>query len=141
MCIRDRFGDNPKLGRTISNLRVHQKEETKDTWARLNVLKNRGGMLAEPLFLYRKAYHTFIPVAQGYTGLQKYIEIATVSSEVEQAQKEVAVTAEVEAPPYIYVTSEEQLNNLLVMKQSPILAIDTETTGLDPRLDKVRLIQ
>lgn len=137
----EQFSNDPKLGRTIRNLRAHQKEETKDTWARLNVLKNRGGMLAEPLFLYRKAHHTFIPVAEGYTGLQKYIEITTTSSEVEQAQKEVAVTVEAEASSYVYVTAEEHLNNLLVMKQSPILAIDTETTGLDPQLDKVRLVQ
>jgi replicative DNA helicase len=37
-------------------------EKAKATYARLSILKNRGGMTAEPLFVYERAYHRFIPV-------------------------------------------------------------------------------
>jgi len=34
-------------------------DRTHSTYARLSILKNRGGMTAEPLFLYERAYHRF----------------------------------------------------------------------------------
>lgn len=37
-------------------------EKAKATYARLSLLKNRGGMTAEPLFVYEKAYHRFTPI-------------------------------------------------------------------------------
>jgi len=37
-------------------------ERAKATYARLSIIKNRGGMTAEPLFVYEKAYHRFIPI-------------------------------------------------------------------------------
>jgi replicative DNA helicase len=35
---------------------------TKDGYARLSILKNRGGGLADPLFVYHKALHRFTPI-------------------------------------------------------------------------------
>nr|WP_069791372.1 hypothetical protein [Cyanobacterium sp. IPPAS B-1200]OEJ78061.1 hypothetical protein A5482_14475 [Cyanobacterium sp. IPPAS B-1200] len=35
---------------------------TADTYSRMTIVKNRGGKLGEPLFLYSKALHTFKPL-------------------------------------------------------------------------------
>jgi replicative DNA helicase len=37
-------------------------DKAKATYARLSILKNRGGMTAEPLFVYERAYHRFVPI-------------------------------------------------------------------------------
>lgn len=37
-------------------------EQTNDTYLRLSILKNRGGKKAHPMFIYRRALHTFIPI-------------------------------------------------------------------------------
>lgn len=37
-------------------------EKTKDTYARLQIVKDRGGRTAEPLFKYEKALHNFVPI-------------------------------------------------------------------------------
>lgn len=38
------------------------RSATKDGYARLSILKNRGGGLADPLFVYHKALHRFTPI-------------------------------------------------------------------------------
>lgn len=44
--------------------------------------------------------------------------------------------------PYIYVNNDEKLENCFnFLFSAPILGIDTETTGLDPLKDKIRLLQ
>ena len=45
--------------RAIDKARAEIKLGNKDTFSRLSLLKNRGGMTAEPLFIYRKAQHNF----------------------------------------------------------------------------------
>lgn len=43
---------------------------------------------------------------------------------------------------YYYINSEEDLNEAIAgIKESRVLAIDTETTGLNPLVDRVRLLQ
>ena len=34
----------------------------RSSYARLSILKNRGGRRAEPLFVYERAYHRFDPI-------------------------------------------------------------------------------
>jgi ribonuclease D len=54
----------------------------------------------------------------------------------------VAVGAARDLPPVEYITQPKQLEALLpVLCQVPVLGVDTETTGLDPLQDRVRLIQ
>lgn len=49
---------------------------------------------------------------------------------------------EPEGPPIVYVTTAAQLEAVLpVLCNAPVLGVDTETTGLDPRSDRLRLIQ
>lgn len=45
-----------------SRLKYPLNQASKDTYARLSILKNRGGVLAEPLFVYEKALHRFKPI-------------------------------------------------------------------------------
>ncbi|NJK54222.1 MAG: hypothetical protein HC936_18205 [Leptolyngbyaceae cyanobacterium SU_3_3] len=56
-------GDYLRL-RQIQDVRAQYplNEKAKATYARLSILKNRGGVTAEPLFVYERAYHRFIPV-------------------------------------------------------------------------------
>jgi replicative DNA helicase len=56
-------GDYLRL-RQIQDVRAQYplNERAKATYARLSILKNRGGVTAEPLFVYERAYHRFIPV-------------------------------------------------------------------------------
>lgn len=43
---------------------------------------------------------------------------------------------------YIYIDNDEKLNEaLMLINESKILGVDTETTGLDPIIDKIRLLQ
>ncbi len=48
--------------RAIDKVRAEITLGNKDTFSRLSLLKNRGGMTAEPLFIYRKAQHNFEPI-------------------------------------------------------------------------------
>ncbi len=54
----------PEKARLIEQARLRHplNESSKDTYARLSILKNRGGMLADPLFVYQKALHRFQPL-------------------------------------------------------------------------------
>ncbi len=54
----------PDKARLIEQARLKYplNQVTKDTYARLSILKNRGGVLAEPLFVYEKALHRFKPI-------------------------------------------------------------------------------
>lgn len=45
-----------------ARLKYPLNQANKDTYARLSILKNRGGILAEPLFVYEKALHRFKPI-------------------------------------------------------------------------------
>lgn len=52
----------PERERAIENLRQSVKKSPLDTFARLTILKNRGGGLGDPIFLYKKATHKFLPL-------------------------------------------------------------------------------
>jgi replicative DNA helicase len=54
----------PDKARLIDQARLKYplNHANKDTYARLSILKNRGGVLAEPLFVYEKALHRFKPI-------------------------------------------------------------------------------
>lgn len=54
----------PEKARLIEQARLKTplNQASKDTYARLSILKNRGGMLADPLFVYQKALHRFQPI-------------------------------------------------------------------------------
>jgi hypothetical protein len=54
----------PDKARLIEQARLKHSlnQSSKDTYARLSILKNRGGMLADPLFVYQKALHRFQPL-------------------------------------------------------------------------------
>lgn len=54
----------PEKARLIEQARLRHplNQVSKDTYARLSILKNRGGMLADPLFVYQKALHRFQPL-------------------------------------------------------------------------------
>lgn len=55
---------HPEKARLIEQARLKNplNQASKDTYARLSILKNRGGMLADPLFVYQKALHRFKPI-------------------------------------------------------------------------------
>ena len=59
-----RYKTNPDKLRKIESVRTKYPldPKVKSAYARLGVIKNRGGMRAEPLFVYEKAYHRFIPI-------------------------------------------------------------------------------
>jgi replicative DNA helicase len=54
----------PEKARLIEQARLKHplNQSSKDTYTRLSILKNRGGMLADPLFVYKKALHSFKPI-------------------------------------------------------------------------------
>lgn len=54
----------PDKARLIEQARLKHplNPSSKDTYARLSILKNRGGMMADPLFVYQKALHRFQPI-------------------------------------------------------------------------------
>jgi hypothetical protein len=62
--LESRYRSNPKKLRQIQDLRQrHPLDPTaKSTYARLSMIKNRGGVKTEPLFVYEKAYHRFVPI-------------------------------------------------------------------------------
>jgi DNA polymerase I-like protein with 3'-5' exonuclease and polymerase domains len=80
-----------------------------------------------------------------YNGLEEYdgasdAPDASFGQSSERHRIDVGVTAEGPLPEYI--TTSAQLNAVLpALCAAPLLAVDTETTGLDPLKDHVRLIQ
>ncbi len=54
----------PDKARLIEQARLKHplNQASKDTYTRLSILKNRGGVLTEPLFVYEKALHRFKPI-------------------------------------------------------------------------------
>lgn len=62
--LEERYAGNYAKLRQLQEVRDRfpLNEKAKATYARLSVLKNRGGMTAEPLFVYERAYHRFISV-------------------------------------------------------------------------------
>lgn len=62
--LEERYAGNHLKLRQLQDVRTRfpLNERAKATYARLSLLKNRGGMTAEPMFVYEKAYHRFIPV-------------------------------------------------------------------------------
>lgn len=62
--LEERYAGNHLKLRQLQDVRTRfpLNERAKATYARLSLLKNRGGMTAEPMFVYEKAYHRFVPV-------------------------------------------------------------------------------
>lgn len=62
--LEERYAGNHLKLRQLQDVRTRfpLNERAKATYARLSLLKNRGGMTAEPMFVYEKAFHRFIPV-------------------------------------------------------------------------------
>jgi replicative DNA helicase len=62
--LEERYAGNHLKLRQLQDVRDRfpLNERAKATYARLSLLKNRGGITAEPMFVYEKAYHRFIPV-------------------------------------------------------------------------------
>jgi len=62
--LEERYAGNYLKLRQLQDVRTRfpLNEKAKATYARLSLLKNRGGMTAEPMFVYERAYHRFIPV-------------------------------------------------------------------------------
>ncbi|MBD1862412.1 MULTISPECIES: DnaB-like helicase C-terminal domain-containing protein [Trichocoleus] len=62
--LEERYAGNYAKLRQLQEVRDRfpLNEKAKATYARLSLLKNRGGMTAEPLFVYERAYHRFISV-------------------------------------------------------------------------------
>lgn len=62
--LEERYSGNHLKLRQLQDVRTRfpLNERAKATYARLSLLKNRGGMTAEPMFVYEKAYHRFVPV-------------------------------------------------------------------------------
>jgi replicative DNA helicase len=62
--LEERYAGNHLKLRQLQDVRTRfpLNEKAKATYARLSLLKNRGGMTAEPMFVYERAYHRFIPV-------------------------------------------------------------------------------
>ena len=54
--------NHPEKRRALDKARAESRLGNRDTFSRLSILKNRGGMTAEPLFIYRKAQHNFEPM-------------------------------------------------------------------------------
>ncbi len=54
--------NHPEKRRAIDKARAESRLGNQDSFARLSILKNRGGMTAEPLFIYHKAQHNFEPM-------------------------------------------------------------------------------
>ncbi len=53
---------HPEKRRAIDKARAESQLGNKDSFARISILKNRGGMTTDPLFIYRKALHNFEPM-------------------------------------------------------------------------------
>ncbi len=62
--LEERYAGNHLKLRQLQDVRTRfpLNDKAKATYARLSLLKNRGGMTAEPMFVYERAYHRFIPV-------------------------------------------------------------------------------
>jgi len=71
--LESRYRSNPKKLRQIQNVRQKYLLDptAKATYARLSIIKNRGGIKTEPLFVYEKAYHRFFPVDLDLGGLEE----------------------------------------------------------------------
>jgi len=71
--MESRYRSNPKKLRQIQNVRHKYPlaPTAKATYARLSIIKNRGGVKTEPLFVYEKAYHRFFPVDLDLGGLEE----------------------------------------------------------------------
>lgn len=54
----------PDKAHTINNFKIEYplKKSTADTYSRISIVKNRGGKLGEPCFLYSRALHRFEPI-------------------------------------------------------------------------------
>ena len=71
--LESRYRSNPNKLRQIQNVRQKYPldPKTKATYARLGIIKNRGGIKTEPLFVYEKAYHRFVPIDLDLGGLEE----------------------------------------------------------------------